>query len=55
MGGHSHGHGHGFCCFPHTRHFLSRKEKKENLERYREQLKKEIDGIDEHLKGHEGK
>jgi hypothetical protein len=36
------------CCFP--RRFVSSAEEKERLERYREQLKKELAGVEEELK-----
>jgi hypothetical protein len=36
------------CCFP--RRFISSGEEKERLERYREQLKKELAGVEERLK-----
>jgi len=36
------------CCFP--RGFISSAEEKERLERYREQLKKELVGLEERLK-----
>ena len=39
------------CCEPSgvKRRFVSKKEELENLENYREQLKKELEGLDEHL------
>ena len=39
------------CCSPGslTRRFVSRKEKQEWLERYREELEKEIAGVDERV------
>jgi hypothetical protein len=46
---HKHGKGHGSCCScgPEHRHFISKKEKKERMEEYREQLQQEIDGVTE--------
>lgn len=39
------------CCGPeaghHVRRFVSTKERVERLEAYREQLRKELDGVDE--------
>lgn len=40
---------HGMCCC-HERMFFGRKERKEMLEKYRESLKKELDGVEEELK-----
>ncbi len=37
----------GCSCGPTFRHFMSKEEKKGNLEAYRDQLKKEISGLDE--------
>jgi hypothetical protein len=44
------------CYSPHgfTRHFVTDKERRECLERYREELKKEIAGVDERIGGLEG-
>ena len=39
----------GSCCVPHGRHFVSRKEKKEMLEKYKEQLEKELEGVNERI------
>jgi hypothetical protein len=36
------------CCFP--RQFVSQQEHKEQLEKYREQLKNELGGVEEALK-----
>lgn len=36
-------------CSPQARHFLSKKEVKEMLEKYREQLQKELAGVDERI------
>ncbi len=50
-GGHHEGmiHGmHGCCCG--RRGFLSRREKIERLEEYRESLKNELEGVEEELK-----
>lgn len=41
-----------FCnceCGHSLRHYLSAKEKQENLEEYKDQLKKELAAVDEHL------
>jgi len=35
------------CCTPLVRHFVSAKEERERLEKYREELKKELAGVDE--------
>lgn len=45
----------GYCCCPCgclsvPRHFLSRKEEREVLERYKEELKKELAGVEEQIK-----
>ena len=37
--------GHHGCCTPHGRHFISKKEKKEMLAKYKEQLEKELEGV----------
>lgn len=42
-------------CVPSIRHFRTKQEKKEMLERYRDQLKKEIEGIEESIKNLENK
>ena len=45
-----HGHDHGTCgCGCGGRRFLSRKEKIEMLEEYRESLKNELEGVEEAL------
>ena len=36
------------CCGP-TRHFITKEERREALEAYKDQLKKELAGIEEHL------
>lgn len=41
-------HGSWCCCFP--RRFISSAEEKERLERYSEQLKNELAGVEEQLK-----
>jgi len=38
------------CCICFPRRFVSSAEEKERLERYREQLKKELAGVEEQLK-----
>ena len=45
----------GFESSPFFRHFISKKEKKEMLEDYMEQLKKELKGIEEHIQELKGK
>ncbi len=43
---------HGTCCCgcgPITRRFMSEREKQERLEKYKEELKNEIDGIEERI------
>lgn len=40
----------GCCCMPFHRNFRSSKEEQDLLNRYRDQLKKEIEGVEEHLK-----
>ena len=40
----------GCDCKPSFRQFISKKEKKEYLEKYRDQLKKEIEGVEESIK-----
>jgi hypothetical protein len=37
------------CCLPHHRRFISKAELKEMLEKYKEQLRKEIEGVDERI------
>jgi hypothetical protein len=36
------------CCYP-PRHFVGSREKKERLEKYRDQLKNELEGVEEEL------
>jgi hypothetical protein len=49
--GHHGGMAHGMCgCGCSGRRFLSRKEKIEMLEEYRESLKNELEGVEEALK-----
>lgn len=38
------------CCGP-TRHFITKEERREALETYKDQLKKELVGLEEHLQG----
>ena len=45
----------GCGCGPPFRHFISKKEKKEMLDEYRDQLKKEIAGLEESIQELEGK
>jgi hypothetical protein len=35
------------CCTPFVRHFVSAKEERERLEKYRDELRKELAGVDE--------
>jgi hypothetical protein len=50
-GAHHKGMGHDMCsCSFGGRRFLSRKEKVEMLEEYRESLKNELEGVEEELK-----
>lgn len=42
----------GCGCGPFFRRFLSAKEEEERLEEYRDQLKKELEGVEEHIKEH---
>jgi hypothetical protein len=50
-GAHHRGMAHGMCgCGCGGRRFLSRKEKVEMLEEYRESLKNELEGVEEELK-----
>ncbi len=37
------------CCTPHGRQFMTKKEKKEMLEQYKEQLEKELEGVSEKI------
>ena len=39
----------GCGCGPFSRRFITTKEKEERLEEYREQLKKELEGLEEHI------
>jgi len=39
----------GCGCGPFPRRFITAKEKEERLEEYREQLKKELEGLEEHI------
>ena len=51
QGSHHGGMAHGMCgCGCGERRFLSRKEKIEMLEEYRESLKNELEGVEEALK-----
>ncbi len=49
---HSHGHdrGHHCCCGHMGRKYLTRKEETELLERYLEDLRKEIEAVEERLR-----
>jgi hypothetical protein len=52
QGAHHKGMAHGMCgCGCGGRRFLSRKEKIEMLEEYRESLKNELEGVEEELNG----
>ncbi len=46
------GHGHkavaSHCCGP-SRRFITKEERREKLEKYKDQLKKELTGLEEHL------
>ncbi len=37
------------CCHGPSRHFITKAERKEALEQYKDQLKKELTGVEEHL------
>jgi len=37
------------CCHGPSRHFITKAERKEALEQYRDQLQKELTGVEEHL------
>ena len=37
-------------CYVHGRSFMTKKERIEQLEKYKEQLKNEIEGIEEYIK-----
>ncbi len=39
----------GCGCGPFFRRFITEKEKKERLEEYKEQLKKELEGVEERI------
>lgn len=39
----------GYGCGTFTRRFISAREEEERLEEYREQLKKELDGVEERI------
>ena len=41
--------GAGGCCGM-TRQFMTKEERRESLEAYRDELKKELTGVEEHLK-----
>ncbi len=45
----------GCGCGPSFRRFFSFKEEKECLETYKDQLKKELEGVKEHIKELKGK
>lgn len=38
----------GCCCGP-SRRFITKEERRETLEKYKDQLKKELTGVEEHL------
>lgn len=44
-----HEHGHGYAHGDSFRRFISSQEKKEKLEQYEDQLKKEIAGVEERI------
>jgi predicted N-acyltransferase len=37
------------CCHGPSRHFITKAERREALEQYKDQLKKELTGVEEHL------
>jgi len=37
------------CCHGPSRHFITKAERKEALEQYKDQLQKELTGVEEHL------
>ena len=39
----------GSCCGPEFRHFMTRKERLEHLEAYKEHLENELEGLREHI------
>lgn len=43
------GHTSGCGCGPSFRRFISAKEERERIEKYKDQLKKELAAVDEHL------
>lgn len=45
----------GCVCDTFIRRFISAKEEQERLEDYREQLEKELTGVEEYLQEHKGK
>jgi hypothetical protein len=49
-GGHRRHGGHHGCCCGFPRRFFSREEEKKRLEKYRDQLKSELTGVEEELK-----
>jgi hypothetical protein len=49
-GGHRRHGGHHGCCCGFPRRFFSREEEKKKLEKYRDQLKNELAGVEEELK-----
>ncbi len=48
-------HGHGHCCGFMPRRYLTRQEEIELLERYLEELKKEMEAVEERLRELKGK
>ncbi len=46
--------GFGNCCCGFTRRFITKKEKLQRLEDYKEQLSKELAGVNEHLQEMKG-
>lgn len=53
--GHGHDHGCCCCCGHMARRYLTRKEETELLERYLEDLRKEIEAVEEKLRELRGK
>ncbi len=45
----------GCGCGPFSRRFISAKEEQERLEEYRDQLKSELAGVEEHIQEFKGK
>ncbi|MBU1050381.1 hypothetical protein KKG90_10205 [Candidatus Bipolaricaulota bacterium] len=37
------------CCHGPSRHFITKAERREALEQYKDQLQKELTGVEEHL------